>query len=360
MTMFATKKGALQQYTVQYNITGALDRNSPAPAVTGAPDEEGVYQVDVAGDLGIIDPDFMGGVASRGDRFMVLLRLETAIPMGAGFFISTVDATGSVPSLSNIVELVRITPVLTGLSSFILTECVSIPQGQALTVGPLAAPPPGTFHRLTIEVRASVSADDEARLAKGCCCSGGGETAGDGGDGDGDVTEDLPFGFKITGLAASRTGAVATTTLLFSGDAVGDLGLPVAAWCQQVNDANAGTTFQITLQGKYAASLSLLNQNNDVGQAATIGVSVDATVAQQSQTPVITQSSVRATSGQSDDNFPSWIHCTAEFFVTDEMIAAGLGIVRAQVGPSPSAVLTLAQFFCGLVMVRLGDARLPT
>lgn len=181
MTYFQPKKGALKQCTIQYNVSGTLDGLTPAPSTQGIdPDEEGVIQVNVE-NLGIVDPDVLGGIASMGDRFLVWIRVESIVPFPAGFRISKVDATLSVPSLG-IIELRRLTPTLTGERLFNNTQCNYIPQGQALQIGPSAVAPVGVPHRVWIEVRAATSGDDEARLAAMCCCQAspgpGGQTMG--------------------------------------------------------------------------------------------------------------------------------------------------------------------------------------
>jgi hypothetical protein len=183
--IFQTKKGALQQFVVQYNVAGALDFGTTAPSAANAPtNEESVHELTVLGNVGVIDPDLLGGRSTRGDRFMVMLRIDAAVAFPLGFRVSIVDATGSVPSLGEVEELRRISPAnLVGQTVFTTTECVTIAQGKALAIGGLPPPPAGQFHRITIEVRAAVSGDDEARLASMCCCqvevtAGGAPTPG--------------------------------------------------------------------------------------------------------------------------------------------------------------------------------------
>ena len=177
--IFQTTKGALQQWTVTYEIAGAIDGVSlvPSAADFGVVDEEGVIRVQTD-QLGIIDPDLLGGRASMGDRFITLIRIETASPIPIGFAMSVVDASLAVPTLG-IIEVRRITPPsVVGQTSYISTECTYVPQGQALRLSSIGAPPPGQVHRVTITVRAAVTSDDEARLAAACCCQSDADDGG--------------------------------------------------------------------------------------------------------------------------------------------------------------------------------------
>lgn len=170
MTIFNLPKGALQQWTVQYNVFGELDQVTPAPSVSNVePNDEGVYEIDVPGSLGIINPTLNGGNSTQGDRFIVFIRIETLRPMTPTFAMSVVDATLAVPVLG-IIETRRITPPFAGEMTFISTECVYVPQAQALQIGAVGNPPPGSNHRVIIGVRAGATGDDEARLARMCCC----------------------------------------------------------------------------------------------------------------------------------------------------------------------------------------------
>lgn len=192
MTIFNQPKSALQQWTVQYTVRGALDRSTPAPDATDAPkNEESVWTVDVPGALGIIDPDLAGGRASFGDRFITFIRIEPAVPFPSGFGLFVVDANLLVPSLG-IVQTKQLTDDIAGDDAYTSGDCVTIPQGQALAIGPMAAPPAGTFHRITIGIRGAAAGDDEARLGQMCCCLNGGDAGGAGGGGGGGVSPIAP------------------------------------------------------------------------------------------------------------------------------------------------------------------------
>lgn len=180
MTFISNKKGSLKQWSVEYVVSGMLDGVTTAPAANdAAPNEEGVAVV-AASNLGIIDPDLFGGRAARGDRQIVWLRIESAVPFPIGFEIWRVDATLSPPR-----QIQRISPAsIVGQTIFTTTECLYIPQGQALQIIRGAANPVGLPARVSIGVRGASSADDEARMMSACCCqSGGGAGSGGGGGG---------------------------------------------------------------------------------------------------------------------------------------------------------------------------------
>lgn len=178
-------KGSLQQWTAVYEISGDCDGVTLAPSAGNAPvDEEGVYRLPTAtpsnpsGDIGIIDPDLLGGRGTQGDRFISFIHIEAASPIPVGFALSVVDATLASPNLG-IIETRRITtPAVIGQVRYISTECTYVPQGQALRITGLPAPPPGQVHTFTIGVRAATTGDDEARLASACCCQSEAETGG--------------------------------------------------------------------------------------------------------------------------------------------------------------------------------------
>jgi len=181
--IFLPTKGALQEWTVRYNVSGALDGVTAAPSANDTPVEEGVHQVYVDGPLGIISPFLYGGLQSRADRFITFIHVDLDVPAPIGFTMSVADASMSGPQI--ILETRRITsPAVIGETLFITTECFTVPQGQALQIGPVPAPAAGSFHRITIGVRGAATGDDEARLARMCCCLTDPD-AGAGGGGDG-------------------------------------------------------------------------------------------------------------------------------------------------------------------------------
>lgn len=182
--VIANKKGTLLECAVQYNVTGALDGTEVAPTAVGKPiDEDGVTQIDVD-NLGIIDPDLLGGIASRADRFVIWMRVEAPTLFAPGFRISRVNASQAVPSLG-IIELQRITPasIIGTTRMFTTTECFTIPQGQAIQIIGGADAPAGSPYRVSLGIRLAASADDEARLASACCCQVGLAEGGGGGGG---------------------------------------------------------------------------------------------------------------------------------------------------------------------------------
>jgi hypothetical protein len=180
MTFISNKKGSLKQWAVQYDVIDMLDGDTTAPsAFDGTPNEEGVVVV-TADNVGIIDPDLAGGRAARGDRQIVWLRIESPVPFPVGFAVWRVDATRD-----PVLQIQRISPAsIVGDTIYTTTECIYIPQGQALQIFRGAPNPVGLPAHVSMGVRGSTSADDEARMMTMCCCQAGGGTGG-GGDGGG-------------------------------------------------------------------------------------------------------------------------------------------------------------------------------
>lgn len=218
--IFQPIKGQLQQWVVEYIVDDELDAETPAPSANDVPiDEEGVRVIRVQGPLGIISPYLFGGVATRADRFVVTLRVQSQDTFPPGFAVTVVDATRVVPSLG-IIPLRQISPPsIIGLRTFITTECFLVSQGQALQIGPMAAPS-GTFpHRIWIGVRGAMTGDDEARLGQMCCCQSQ-AAATDLGDGGGasPITGDVEtFSFSSEAITVGEGGDT-DAYLRFSGN----------------------------------------------------------------------------------------------------------------------------------------------
>ena len=182
MTFISNKKGSLQQWAVEYQGAGTNDGDTTAPAAnTGSPNEEGVVVVP-CDNLGIIDPDLFGGRAARGDRQIVWIRITMPIVFPPGSALWRVDATQD-----PVLQIERLSPAsIVGTREFTTTECIYIPQGQALQIlggGGSAAFPAS----ISMGVRGATSADDEARMMRACCCQAGGGTGTGGGGGDGEI-----------------------------------------------------------------------------------------------------------------------------------------------------------------------------
>lgn len=214
MTIFNQPKSALQQWTVQYNVSGQLDGLTPAPDATNAPkNEENVWIVDVPGALGIIDPDLGGGRGSFGDRFITFIRIESDVPFPLIFAVAVVDASLLVPDLGIVVTRQVTSTDIVGETVYTSTECIYVAQGKALSIGRIVAPPPGSVYRVTIGVRAAATGDDEARLARMCCCLNGGDGSAGGGGGGGGVSPIAPPVYQSLSFSSIA---------LSVGDALGD------------------------------------------------------------------------------------------------------------------------------------------
>ena len=158
-----------------------------------------------------------------------------------------------------------------------------------------------------------------------------------------------PYGLKITGLNAARTGSVDTSVLRFSGSPVADVAaFPVADWVEVTTTAENGTRFRLIRPGRYVAALSTLDSAGAPGNASTIGLSIDA--ANLTATPIISLAGFRATASHPDLSTPMFISCSAPFLVTQAMIDAAQGIFRAHGVPATTLSLT----FTGMVLVDVG------
>ena len=173
----------------------------------------------------------------------------------------------------------------------------------------------------------------------------------------GAANDSLAYGLRVVGLnAGAHVGSTATAVLRFDDQATPDFpALPLAAWVVQTNDAAQGTTFQITMQGRYVATLSMLTDTNAPGEAVSAGISLDCPDNRLTFPPLMGFSSAFQCNMQNaDDSFPAAISCSTPLFVTDEMIAAGRGIVRAHGDNGAFASVS----HTGFVLRRMGDCSL--
>ena len=152
--------------------------------------------------------------------------------------------------------------------------------------------------------------------------------------GNGGASNDsLAYGFRIVGVnALSPNGSVDTSVILFNGAALPDYAtLPLADWVVQTNSPTDGTTFRITLPGKYVASLSVPTNNAAPGQNVFSAITLDATGAILNSIACAFmgfQTSIQVGAFGPDDSLPCEIPAGAPFSLTAEAIAAGRGTVR--------------------------------
>jgi hypothetical protein len=173
----------LNQFVVQWNVTGAFTGSvldvAPGLATSSGvilpdqQDEDGVFQIDVDGDLGILDPDALGALGGSGDRYMQWIRIEAGIGnIPPGFSLRIVDASGLVPSLGVPLEIQNLVPTA-GNPTFYRSQFYLIPQGCALEFNFLPAPPAGSFNRIKIGFKSATSAREDAQLQRAMCCQAG-------------------------------------------------------------------------------------------------------------------------------------------------------------------------------------------
>lgn len=173
----------LNNFVVQWNVSGRLtgDVADVAPGlatrggliVPGQQDEDGVFQIDVDGEVGIIDPDALGAIGGSGDRYMQWIRIEAAtgnLPLSFNL-LRVVDASGLVPSLGEPIEVQNLMPT-SGRPTFYRSQMVLVPQGCAIQVGIVGASP-GLFNRVKICFYSATSAREDAQLQRAMCCQSG-------------------------------------------------------------------------------------------------------------------------------------------------------------------------------------------
>jgi hypothetical protein len=170
----------------------------------------------------------------------------------------------------------------------------------------------------------------------------------------GSSSSGLAYGLRVVGLeTGAHVGAVDSTVLRFANQGEPLFSsLPLADWVVQTNDVNGGTTFQITLPGLYIGALSV--PTTTFSQPINGGISIDASGIILTGLPLMGfQDSVMVNFANPDSADPAAPSGTAPIFVTQEMIDAGGGIIRAHAANGAFANET----HTGFVLIRAGDAR---
>lgn len=181
MTRSTALGPVLIQKCAEYRVTGSFDGVTAAPAIPmdrslpgyQAPNEEQVFVRDVD-DIGLITPDFRGGVQSMSDRYIQFIKIRFAVAPPLGSRISVVDASGLVPTLGTF-EMRRYSELQPTDTRFLLRGCVFVPQGATLQITGIGPPPAGQFHSLVLGVRVGTTPVDDAMLSVSCCCLRAGE-----------------------------------------------------------------------------------------------------------------------------------------------------------------------------------------
>jgi hypothetical protein len=177
------------------------------------------------------------------------------------------------------------------------------------------------------------------------------------GGGSGTSNADLAYGLRIVGLnPLQQNGSVNTSVLLFSGAATPDYAsLPLADWVVQTDSLTDGTSFQITLPGKYVASLSVPTNTAAPGQNVFSGITLDATgiiLTTLACSLMGFQTSIQAGAFNADDSLPAEYSLGAPFSLTAEALAAGRGLLRFHATPGDRTQGT----HVGAVLRRVGNA----
>lgn len=174
----------------------------------------------------------------------------------------------------------------------------------------------------------------------------------------GSTQGDLAYGLRITGVnSLSPNGSVNTSVILFNAQATPDyVSLPLADWVVQTNSPTEGTSFRITMQGKYVASLSVPTSTAAPGQNVFSAITLDATGIILNTVACAFmgfQNSIQAGSFNPDDSLPAEVPVSAPFSLTQEAIDAGRGLLRFHAIDASRAQGS----HVGAVLRRIGDAR---
>ncbi len=235
----AKKRVPFQQVTIEYRVMGELDGETLAPDVQLDPtqsdyeiDDRGIHVVDVPGNLGLIDPDFIGP-AVQGDRCIPWVYIDSPAAGVAASNFSVVDNTPNdlgvpVPAL----QLLRFATL--GLPVFYSDHPTTIPQGSALAV---MGYPSGEEKIVRINVVAPQDAEEYAAVIEACCCSA-------------DLCEEPPSIQSFSGPAVSFVPG--TSQYVFTGTNVGDAASPFQyVWLQTTdNRGEPATSGQVAGEGQ--------------------------------------------------------------------------------------------------------------
>lgn len=145
-----------QTLCVQYNNVSAYDGvtlSVPYSRRIVSPNDEGIYEVDQAGGLGLIDPDGGDGGGSMGDRFIQWI--EVVVDVATTITLDVVDGQDTTLVLTTVVPPTAVDAVLFRGASF------RVPQGALLRVRSTG----GTGGRL--RMRPALEADAAADAANG-------------------------------------------------------------------------------------------------------------------------------------------------------------------------------------------------
>lgn len=172
-------RGLLYQSVIEWRIEGPLDGLTPAPGLVSsgnvvrqAPSPpELPFVIKVDGAAGLFDPDADGGRAAYGDRYIEWIRVVPAtFPVPASFELLVVDASGVVPAVADPIPVARLRAGAFGPPAEYIAALDFVPQGFVIAISGIGAAPPGSFHTVTMGVRAAMVTYEDAQLDLNSCC----------------------------------------------------------------------------------------------------------------------------------------------------------------------------------------------
>lgn len=165
-----------QSFTVEFTISGSLDGTTLVPTELQAPSEnddpQQLYRVDVVGNAGLFDVDYLVTEFNRrgavGSRFVAMIWIVSPIAGSPGASLAVVDAVDGPILVQETVDS------LAGLTRYYrrIPNGVLVPQGSLLSISGFTNP--GTD---TIKVRLTIQfINDLIEIQSALCCEGGGST----------------------------------------------------------------------------------------------------------------------------------------------------------------------------------------
>lgn len=166
----------MQQYTLEYRVSGTVDGVTPSPVFSvdplspdfKEPDADGIYRFEVE-ELGYIDPDFDAG-GSQGDRFVRGVLVDGPNP--SPFALIGVLAFFDNEEPQAVVPLEAIASLETG--QFRLPKgCIFVPQGGV--IGAVGLQGNGASDPVIIRISIDIpdSTTEYAEMLQACCCESG-------------------------------------------------------------------------------------------------------------------------------------------------------------------------------------------
>lgn len=131
-----------QTHTVEYLVSGDLDGTTLGPAVEliGPDDPQQIHRIDVEGNLGLVNVDYVvleGSLGPIGNRRVVCISVDSPVAGNAGAVLQVVDGASLV-----VQETVA---YLNGLSTYYNRAGIDVSQGSLLRISGFTNPGGGQF-----------------------------------------------------------------------------------------------------------------------------------------------------------------------------------------------------------------------